>query len=135
MSRIHYKSYNGITSLARDLRKNQTTEEKILWEEIKERRIGGYKFLRQHPVFYRIDKGWIEFYIADFYCNKLKLIIELDGRIHDNRKEYDKERDEKLAAKGFLVIRIENEKISDIPNLLIYLERKITERALDLAIT
>ena len=56
----------------------------------------GYKFLRQHPIFYRIDNKWVEFFIADFYCSELKLIIELDGKIHESLKDYDAERDLKL---------------------------------------
>jgi very-short-patch-repair endonuclease len=127
MSRIHYKNYSGITLLARDLRKNQTIEEDLLWKELRRRRFSGYKFLRQHPVFYRIDKGWVEFFIADFYCRELKLIIELDGAIHSRRKEYDKERDEKLNSKGLKVIRIKNESVHDTGKFLEILKLKISE--------
>jgi len=127
MSRNHYKSYSGITLLARDLRKNQTQAEELLWKELRGRRFMGYKFLRQHPVFYRIDKGWVEFFIADFYCRELKLIIELDGGIHDSRKEYDEERDEKLNAKGLKVIRIKNERVHDMEKLQGFLKLIISE--------
>ncbi len=83
MARAQYKGYRGIAMIARGLRKNQTSSEIILWEELRCRRMMGFKFLRQHPVFYKIDKDRVEFYIADFYCAELKLVIELDGPIHE----------------------------------------------------
>lgn len=128
MSRIHYKNYRGITLLARDLRNNQTPSEKILWEILRKRNLFGYKFLRQHPIFYRIDKGWVEFFIADFYCNKLKLVFELDGEIHTERKEYDSERDTKLLSKGIVVIRILNKELNDMDSLLEKIKMIITDR-------
>jgi very-short-patch-repair endonuclease len=129
MSRIHYKNYRSITLFARGMRKKQTPQEIVIWELLRKGRFLKYKFLRQHPVFYRIDKEWVDFYIADFYCNKLKMIIEVDGKIHDNRRGYDRERDAKLNAKGLTVIRIKNEKVNDISDLLRFLEEKITERS------
>jgi leucyl-tRNA synthetase len=76
-----------------------TPSEKILWEYLRLRRMMGFRFLRQHPVFYREDNNWIVFYIADFYCHELNLIIELDGKIHYKQKEYDSNRDNKLSKK------------------------------------
>ena len=114
MPRIQYKNYKGITLLARDLRKNLTPSEEILWEIVRRKKLLGYKFLRQHPVFYRVDRDWVEFYIADFYCAELKLIIEVDGSIHNDREEYDNERDSKLLNKGIQVIRIKNEELKNI---------------------
>jgi very-short-patch-repair endonuclease len=93
------------------------------------KKFSGYRFLRQHPVFYQIDKGWIDFFIADFYCYKLKLIIELDGEIHLSQKEYDKERDEKLKAKGLQVIRIDNARTEDLGKLKMDLEEIVEKRA------
>jgi len=125
MSRIHYKEFNGISLLARDLRNNQTPSEKILWEILRRKSLFGYKFLRQHPVFYRIDNNWVDFYIADFYCASLMLIIELDGKSHEGRKEYDSERDEKLLSKGLKVLRIKNEELIDINNVIGIIEETI----------
>ena len=125
MSRIHYKEFNGISLLARDLRNNQTPSEKILWEILRRKSLFGYKFLRQHPVFYRIDKNWVDFYIADFYCASLMLIIELDGASHEVRKGYDSERDEKLLSKGLKVLRIKNEELIDINNVIGIIEETI----------
>jgi len=118
MSRIHYKTYKGITLIARKLRKESTYSEKILWEELRGKKIDGFKFLRQHPVFYRIDKEWVQFYVADFYCSKLRLIIELDGPVHEYIKEKDKERDKKLEERGFFIKRIKNEELTNIDKVI-----------------
>jgi very-short-patch-repair endonuclease len=129
MPRPHYKSYTGITSLARDLRNNQTPSEIILWNILRRRKLSSYKFLRQHPIFYRVNKKWVEFFIADFYCAKLKMIIEVDGKIHEKQKEYDNERDSKLFEKGISVIRIKNEEVNDTKNITATLSQIINERA------
>ncbi len=118
MSRIHYKNYKGITLLARNLRKNSTPSEITLWNVLKGRKFLGYKFLRQHPVFYRIDKEWVEFFIADFYSSELKLIIEVDGPIHNYHLGYDTERDIKLNERGFSVKRIKNEELENMDKVI-----------------
>lgn len=132
MSRINYKSYRSITLFARELRKNQTPQEVVVWEMLRKRKFSGYKFLRQHPIFYKEDKDWIEFYIADFYCNKLKLVIEVDGKIHAKKIDYDIERDARLAAKGLKVVRIKNEFVYDSDALSSFIEKIINERIRDL---
>jgi len=129
MPRSHYKSYKGITLLGRDLRKNQTPSEKILWNILRRKNFSGYKFLRQHPIIYRINKNWVEFFIADFYCAKLKLIIEVDGKIHENSEDYDSERDLKLLNKGIYVIRIKNEELDDIKSVTTLLNWAISKRS------
>jgi len=73
----------------RDLRANQTNSENIIWEIIRNRKLFGKKFLRQHPIFYDM-LGKESFYICDFYCHELKLVIEINGKIHDYNKENDK---------------------------------------------
>ena len=128
MSHIHYKKYDDIALYARNLRKNPTPSEKRLWEVLRRKSLSGFKFLRQHPVFYRIDKDWVEYYIADFYCSKLKLIIEVDGNIHDLQKEKDCEKDAKLRCKGIRVIRLKNESLTDMNSTIDFLSRIITER-------
>jgi very-short-patch-repair endonuclease len=128
MPRSHYKSYKGITLLARNLRKNQTSTEKLLWEVLRRKNLSGYKFLRQHPIFYRVKNKWVEFFVADFYCAGLKLIIEVDGRIHENNKEYDSERDLKLLNKGIYVVRIRNEELDDMNSVILFLNEIISRR-------
>jgi leucyl-tRNA synthetase len=118
MYRIHYNEFKGISLLARDLRNNQTPSEKKLWEVLRRKDLFGYKFLRQHPIFYRIDKNRVDFYIADFYCARLMLIIELDGSSHVGREEYDQDRDKKLASKGLSVFRFKNDELKDINSII-----------------
>jgi len=69
---------NPITQLCRDLRNNATPSERRLWKELKIRNMGGEKFLRQFPIFVSSSFGRKSFYIADFYCARLKLVIEVD---------------------------------------------------------
>ena len=95
-----YKNYNKkYTKLAKSLRKFMTKEEKHLW----------YDCLKDFPVkFYRQKQ--IGDYIVDFYCEKAKLVIELDGSQHyeENAKEYDIERTKYLKKYGLQVIRFTN---------------------------
>ena len=129
MARAQYKEYQGITLMARELRKNQTSSEIILWEKLRQRQIMGYKFLRQHPVFYKIDKHRVDFFIADFYCAELKLVIELDGPIHETAIEYDEERDSKLLSKGLLTLRIKNYELEELNKVIEKIKNAIIERS------
>ena len=128
MPRSHYKSYKEITLLARNLRKNQTQSEKLLWTVLRRKRLSDYKFLRQHPIFYRVKNKWVEFFIADFYCSELKLIIELDGEIHELKRDYDSERDLKLLNKGIYVVRIKNKELEDMNSVVLFLNKIIFNR-------
>jgi very-short-patch-repair endonuclease len=91
-------SYN-IKIKARELRKNLTGPEKILWSHIRKKQQKGMHFRRQHP--YGI-------YILDFYCFEANLVIEVDGMIHINQKEYDNERTRYLESSGLRVLRFRN---------------------------
>jgi very-short-patch-repair endonuclease len=82
-----------ITELARELRKKQTPSEITLWGELRNRKLCGVKFYRQHPLVYEEDRGKLYFFIPDFYSTEQKLVIELDGKINDYQKYYDQERD------------------------------------------
>ena len=101
--------------LCRELRVNQTESEKILWGRIRNRQLLGKKFLRQHPIFFDLTSKET-FYIADFYCHELKLVIEIDGEIHKFRRKNDSERDRALNHLGMNVIRIASEKVMKNPN-------------------
>ena len=94
MERKHNKY---IVPAARTLRKNMTDEEKHLW----------YDFLRTYPVRFSRQKI-LGRYIADFYCAKANLVIELDGSQHfeDGGIAYDARRDSYLAEYGLRIIRI-----------------------------
>jgi very-short-patch-repair endonuclease len=87
---------------ARQLRRDETEPEKIMWELLRNRRFLGFKFRRQHVV---------EGFVADFCCHQLKFIVEIDGWVHDKRKRYDNVRDEILRSKGYSIIRFKNEEV------------------------
>lgn len=89
---------------ARELRKSLTPAEQILWEVLKNRQLEGYKFRRQHPI-YR--------YIADFYCHELRLVVELDGGVHDevDQQEHDSNRDLVISEFGIQILRFKNEEV------------------------
>ena len=94
-----------IRTKARALRKTQTESEKILWEIVRDRKISGKKFLRQHPIIYDFyEKPY--YFFADFYCAELNLILEVDGGIHEEQSEYDEQRTLILKEKGLKVLRI-----------------------------
>jgi type I restriction enzyme R subunit len=98
------------TRIARRLRSQTTRAEEQLWTLLRGRRFEGLKFRRQVPVAGKI---------VDFFCVELKLIIELDGGIHDLRSLEDAERDARLSEAGFLVLRFENGAFQRNPNILL----------------
>ena len=89
-------------SRARQLRKQSTDAEKILWCHIRSRQLAGYKFRRQAPI----GK-----YIVDFLCYEQKLVIEIDGGQHQLRSKSDSERTNWLEAQGFRVVRFWNNQV------------------------
>jgi very-short-patch-repair endonuclease len=110
--------YSEIKRIASDLRKNQTAEEKILWKRIRNRQLKGKRFLRQHVIIYESDQNDHYFFIPDFYCSEEKLIIELDGGIHENQLEKDLRRDDILKSKGYRILRFRNEEIVYIDDII-----------------
>ena len=96
-----------IKLIARGLRKNQTETETILWQKLRNRRFLNKIFLRQHPIIFQIEDSE-RFFIADFFCNENKLVIEVDGGIHFRQKKYDQYRDLIIQKLGLTVIRITN---------------------------
>ncbi|MDO9341004.1 MAG: endonuclease domain-containing protein [Bacteroidales bacterium] len=118
MSRGNYLDIKTIKKHARELRKNVTESEKQLWEQLRNRRLSGYKFLRQHPIIYKADYKGLNYFIADFYCDTKKAVIELDGSIHNGTEEYDKFRDTEMRFKGLHVLRLKNEELNDMNNAL-----------------
>ena len=106
---------------ARELRNNMTKAEIILWSRIRLKQIKGYKFRRQYPIF---D------FIVDFYCHKLKLIIEVDGEIHNllEQVKSDKYRDNLLKDNGYYVVRLKNHEIeTNLKNSLMKIESVIVD--------
>ena len=105
-------THKQIIDRCRKLRKNQTPEEELLWKSLRNRNFYGLKFLRQHPIIYEGLNNRFSFFIADFYCNEKKLVIELDGKIHDEQKEYDRDRNFIVKSLGLKTVRIKNEEIN-----------------------
>ena len=118
MGKEKYLGIKTIKKHARELRRNLTESEKELWEQLRNRKLCGYKFLRQHPVIYKADFKGLNYFVADFYCDEKKAVIELDGPIHESREEYDQFRDDEMRLKGLHVLRLQNEKLSDMHGAL-----------------
>jgi very-short-patch-repair endonuclease len=104
------KSSPEIYEQARGLRKKSTQAENILWQQLRSRRVKGMKFRRQHPL---------GPFILDFYCIEQRLVIEVDGPIHNRQAEQDIERTHMLSSLGCLVIRFTNDEIEyNLPEVL-----------------
>ena len=107
-----------IKKTARLLRKNQTKAEAALWRYLRNRGLGGQKFVRQYPFTVRY-MGHSRFVVVDFYCHVQKLAIEIDGSVHDDRQEIDKHRLEILKKMGIRIIRFKNEEVlGDVKRVL-----------------
>lgn len=110
---FHHGSSKQTFALAQSLKRESTLAERILWEQLRSRKLLGIKFRRQHPL-----AG----FIADFYAHKLNLVIEVDGDIHKETEvaERDKERTCVFNDLGITVIRFTNDEvIHDMLNVLI----------------
>lgn len=108
--KIHYNQ--NLKSLARKLRNDSTLSEVLLWDEIKARKMHGYQFMRQKPI---------GNYIVDFFCSKLKLVVEVDGESHYNDKAMkdDEIRQESLEKLGLNFLRFDDLEVKqDIVNVL-----------------
>ncbi len=89
---------------SRALRRKQTAAEYRLWCLLRGKKLEGYKFRRQHVILN---------YIVDFFCFSEKLIVELDGPIHNTQKakEYDQRREALLVANGYRILRFKNAEV------------------------
>ncbi len=101
---MHYGANPLIFRKAEELRNKMTNAEELLWNYLKTNE-WTLKFRRQHPL---------SIYVADFYCHKLKFIIEVDGSIHDNEdvKRHDAEREFNLKSLGLKIIRFTNDEVT-----------------------
>lgn len=114
---LHKGAIGKLYQYGRELRQSSTKAEKILWNYLRNRNLNGSKFRRQHPI----DK-----FIADFYCHEKKLVIELDGAVHDEKvnADYDEARTYELKGSGVKVVRFRN---SEVENNIAMVLKKITE--------
>lgn len=87
---------------ARHMRSHPTQAEALIWCELRAKKLGGYKFRRQHPI---------GPFIVDFYCPSKKLVIEIDGPIHYKQIEYDTNREDQLMTLGYKVLRFTNQHV------------------------
>ena len=97
---------------ARELRRQLTPAERLLWDHLRAHRLHGLHFRRQQII---------DGFIVDFYCHALGLIIEVDGPVHDRpeQAEHDQERDRVLAGRGLRILRVTNgEVLHDLPGVL-----------------
>ena len=112
---------NAQVQRAKELRKNMTEAEKILWQQLRANRLNGWHFRRQ-----QIIHG----FFADFYCHAAALVIELDGEIHKTQQKYDAERTELIRDYGIDVIRFKNEEVEkQLPQVLQKIDSICRERA------
>lgn len=104
MSLSHFYNNQIQKDRRRELRKNQTEAENILWQKIRGRKMNNLKFHRQYSV---------GPYILDFFCPQIRLNIELDGEQHKDAREYDRERELFLKDKDITIIRFWNSEVLD----------------------
>jgi len=103
---LHKGAIGKLYQYGRELRQSSTKAETILWEYLRNRKLEGLKFGRQHPI----DK-----FVADFYCHEKKLVVELDGAVHDDKMnaQYDEARTYELKGSGIKVIRFRNSEVEN----------------------
>ena len=105
--------------IAREFRKEPTKSEDILWQALRGKRLDGIKFRRQQPI---------GFFVVDFYNSVYRLVVEVDGPIHDNQVEADRARQDVLEVLGLNVLRIKSETVEkNLPAALNEIRAKIEE--------
>ena len=117
---MFYGAKRSIFQNAEVLRKDMTVAEKKLWDRLNKSQLG-VRFKAQHPI---------DIFIADFYCHKFKLIIELNGDYHnqEEQKQKDEVRTEVLRLNGLKIIRFKNEEVEqDINQVLTTIKNKIEQ--------
>ena len=116
---LHKEAIGKLYQNGRELRTEHTPAEKLLWAQLRNKKLNGLKFRRQHPL----NK-----FVVDFYCREKKLVVELDGGVHDVKvnKEYDEARTQMLSGLDIYVLRFRNEEV--ISNIELVL-MKIVEAA------
>jgi len=116
----HVHNLKFLRSARKELRKTSTPEEKILWSKLRGQKLG-LVFKRQESI---------GNFIADFYCPKKMLIIELDGSQHLDNKEYDQERTDYFESLGIKVIRFWNNKINtNLDGVMLKIKEELHKRS------
>ena len=116
---IYFGAKPELLRIAAELRKNLTPAERILWNKLRNRQVLGYRFRRQHPI---------REVVVDFFCYEAKLVIEVDGDVHDApyQKERDMERMNILKSFGLKELRFRNKEVmNNIANVIDKIEREL----------
>jgi very-short-patch-repair endonuclease len=90
------------TEQGRELRRNSTVPERLLWGQLRAGRLRDLKFRRQQPI---------GPFVVDFYCEQTKLVVEVDGRSHEGRADYDHAREQYLRGQGLRILRVDNDDV------------------------
>ncbi len=105
---------------SKELRREMTPAERILWQQLRANQLNGLHFRRQQII---------DGFIVDFYCHAAGLVIELDGSIHRQQADYDAERDKILTAHGLRVMRFKNDEIlRNLKNVLARIQAVCREK-------
>ena len=118
-SHIHYGATKRIFINAKALRNRETFAEKLLWSRLRNKQLG-YHFRRQHPL---------SNYVVDFFCEQLKLVIEVDGSIHADPQVAldDQNKELSLRSEGLEIIRFTNDAIiKDVNAVVENIKEKIS---------
>ena len=95
---------------ARQMRREMTSAENALWQRLRASRLGGLHFRRQQII---------DGFIADFFCHSARLVVEVDGGVHENQQDYDAERDRIFSAHGLRILRFTNTEVrTNLPRVL-----------------
>jgi very-short-patch-repair endonuclease len=106
---------------ARSMRRQPTSAEDMLWGALQKKQVAGLRFRRQHPV---------GRFILDFYCPSHRLVVEVDGGVHDAQQERDAARTQALETHGYRVLRFRNDEVlHDLPSVVSRIAAMATEAA------
>jgi very-short-patch-repair endonuclease len=116
---FYYGARHELLGIAYDLRNSMTEAEKALWQKLRKKQVKGYKFRRQHPI---------KDFVVDFFCYEAKLVVEVDGGVHDHstQRERDKERTVILKMLGLRELRFKNEEVlNEIENVVSIISKNL----------
>jgi len=105
---------------AREMRREPTAEERLLWERLRRNALGGLHVRRQQII---------DGFIADFYCHAAGFVVEIDGPIHADRRSYDEERDAVFESRGLRVLRFSTEEVRADVAAVLYRMLEATRRS------
>jgi very-short-patch-repair endonuclease len=95
---------------SRELRRDMTPAERLMWERLRAHRLHGLRFRRQQII---------DGYIADFYCHATAVVVEIDGPVHERREDFDRGRDLAFRQRGLTVLRVTNDEVrNDLEGVL-----------------